>query len=203
LSPDFRVVRAAGRTAATYDSLYFDTPDRRMYEDHRRRRGRRYKVRIRHHLERQLSFLEIKGKNAGGDTNKARLPRTFGDARLDEAGLAFIEAHSPVPAALLIPRLSTAFQRATLVGERADERMTIDWDIEVRDDHRREQLSNVVVAEIKQSRYSNHSDAVLIFRALHIRETAVSKYCVATAMLTAVRSNTFRPVLRAVEQLSA
>ena len=36
LAPDFRVVRAADHLVATYDSLYFDTAERRMYEDHRR-----------------------------------------------------------------------------------------------------------------------------------------------------------------------
>src|SRR6185369_17256087 len=60
LCTGYRVVRAAGRPAATYDTLYFDTADRRLYEDHRRERGRRYKVRIRHHFERELSFLEVK-----------------------------------------------------------------------------------------------------------------------------------------------
>ena len=203
LSSSFRVVRAEGRLAATCDSLYFDTPDRQMYEDHRRGRGRRHKVRIRHHLERQLSFLEVKRRNAGGQTTKARVGRPFGYAALDEEGSAFVEAHCPFRAAQLTPGLSSAFRRITLVGEQVDERITIDWDLELRDDHRRERLPHVAVAEIKQPRYSNNSDSVRTFRALHIRETAVSKYCVATAMLAAVRSNTFRPVLRAVEQLSA
>jgi hypothetical protein len=203
LCTDFRVVRADGRLAATYDSLYFDTPDRQMYEDHRRGRTRRHKVRIRHHLERRLSFLEVKGRSASGRTSKARLGRPFGDVHLDEEGLAFIEAHSPFRAGFLIPAISTAFRRITLVGAQTDERITIDWDLELRDDHQRERLPSVAIAEIKQGRYSNYTNAVRVFRGLHIRETAVSKYCLATARLAAVRINTFRPALRAVEQLSA
>jgi hypothetical protein len=175
-----------------------------MYEDHRRGRGRRHKVRIRHHLERQLTFLEIKEKSASGRTSKARLARRFSDGELDEEGQAFIEQHSPFRAGLLNPTVSTAFRRITLVGNDVDERITIDWNLELRDEHRRERLPHVAIAEIKQAGYSNHSDAVRVFRALHIRETAVSKYCLATAVLAAaVRANTFRPALRAVEQLSA
>ena len=203
LCADFRVVRAEGRLAATYDSQYFDTPDRQMYEDHRRGRGRRHKVRIRHHLERRLSFLEVKSKSANGRTSKARLGRPFGDAELDEDGLAFIEAHAPFRAGLLIPTVSAAFRRITLVGEQTDERITIDWDLELRDDRQRERLPHVAIAEIKQGGYSNYTHAIRVFRGLHIRETAVSKYCLATARLAAVRTNTFRPTLRAVEQLSA
>jgi hypothetical protein len=204
LCADFRVVRAEGRLAATYDSRYFDTPDRQMYEDHRRGRGRRHKVRVRHHLERRLTFLEVKGKHANGRTSKARLARPFGEAELDAEGLAFIEQHSPFRAGVLVPVISTAFRRITLVGEQADERITIDWDLELRDDHQRERLTRVAIAEIKQAGYSNSTDAVRVCRALHIRETAVSKYCLATARLAAaVRRTTFRPILRAVEQLSA
>jgi hypothetical protein len=204
LSAHFSVVRAEGRLAATYDSLYFDTPDRQMYEDHRRGRGRRHKVRIRHHFERRLTFLEIKEKSASGRTSKARLARQFGDGELDQEGRAFIEEHSPFRAGLLNPVVSTAFRRITLVGEDTDERITIDWDLELRDEHRCERLPRVAIAEIKQASYSNHTDAVRVFRALHIHETAVSKYCLATARLTAaVRANTFRPTLRAVEHMSA
>jgi hypothetical protein len=201
---DFRVVRAEGRLAATYDSQYFDTPDRQMYEDHRRGRGRRHKVRIRHHLERRLTFLEVKERNAGGRTQKARLARPFGDCTLDPDAQRFIEAHSPFRVGCLVPVVSTAFRRITLVGTDADERITIDWDLDLRADHRRQLLSHLVIAEIKQARYANCSDAVRVLRHLHVRETPLSKYCLATAGLIAnVRVHTFRPALRAVEQLSA
>ncbi|OFV92984.1 MAG: hypothetical protein A3G76_01980 [Acidobacteria bacterium RIFCSPLOWO2_12_FULL_65_11] len=203
LIADYQVVRSAGRLAATYDNLYFDTPDRRMYEDHRRGRGRRYKVRQRHHLDRQLSFLEIKRKDSDVRTVKARLGRPFGDSRLDEEACAFVEQHSPFRATVLVPQLSIAFHRATLLGTNVIERMTLDWDVELRDNGRRERLPDMAIVEIKQASYSNLSPAVRALRALHIREGSVSKYCLATVTLADVRDNTFKPTLRAVERLSA
>jgi len=203
LCDDYQVVRSAGRLAATYDTLYLDTEDRRMYEEHRRRRGRRYKVRIRHHLDRQLSFLEIKRKDSDVRTTKSRLARPFGDSQLDAEACAHIERHSPFRAAALIPQLSIAFHRITLVGTSVNERITLDWDIEMRDDRRRELLGRIVVAEIKQARHSTSTPAARALRALHVREGSVSKYCLATVTLADVRSNAFKPALRAVEQLSA
>jgi hypothetical protein len=203
LRADFRVVRAEGRLAATYDSVYFDTPGKQMYHDHRRGRGRRHKVRMRHHFDRRLSFLEIKRKSANGRTSKARLDRPFGQNELDVEGLAFIEQHSPFQAGQLVRTVSAAFRRITLVGEHTDERITIDWDLELRDDRQRQRLPHVVIAEIKQARYSNRTHAACVLQGLHIRETAVSKYCLATARLAPVQTHTFRPFLRAVEQLSA
>lgn len=203
LSADYRIVRSAGWPAATYETWYFDTPERQMYEDHRRGRGRRYKVRVRHHVERKLTFLEVKRKDVSDRTTKARLERRFGDCTLDAEAAAFIERHSPYRAARLSPRLFIAFRRATLVGEAVNERLTLDWDLELGDDRRRVSLPHVVIAEVKQGRYSHGSPAVATLRTLHVREQAISKYCLASVTLAGVRGNTFRPALRAVERLSA
>lgn len=203
LHAHYEVVQAAGRLAATYDTLYFDTQDRQMYEAHRRGRGRRYKVRVRHHLDRQLSFLEIKRKDSDIHTTKARLVRPFGDSGLDAEATLFIEQHSPLPASRLLPQVAIAFRRVTLVGTTVNERLTIDLDLEVRNDSRRQRFPELAIAEIKQARYSNRTPVVAALRALGVREWSVSKYCLATVTLAGVRSNTFKPVLRAVEQLSA
>lgn len=203
LRADYRAIRTAGRLAARYHTHYFDTPDRQMYHDHRRGRLPRYKVRARHHVDRGMSFLEIKRKKGDGRTVKSVLNRPFGADGLDQEALRFIAEHCPIDGAMLMPRASIDFHRATLVGERVDERVTVDLNLELFDDERRECLSRVVIVEIKQGRFSSHTPAVQALRALHVREGSVSKYCLATAKLALVRTNTFRPALMAVERLSA
>jgi hypothetical protein len=203
LSAGYELVRAAGLPAATYDTLYFDTADRQLYEAHRRGRGRRYKVRIRHHLDRRLSFLEVKRKDSEIRTTKARLERPFGGSTLDADALEFIGRHFPIPARCLLPQVSIAFRRVTLVGALVHERVTIDWDVEVRNGERRELLPGLAIVEVKQARYSNAAPAVNALRALHLHEQSISKYCLATVKLAGVRDNVFRPVLRVLEQLSA
>ena len=203
LSGEYQVIRSAGQLAAAYSTQYFDTPERQMYHDHRRGRRPRYKVRLRHHLDRRLNFLEVKRRGSDERTTKTRLDRPFGDSTLDEKALAFVEQHCPVRADALIPLLSVAYYRITLVGEHVNERITFDLALELRDDHRCDHWPHVVVVEIKQARYTNDSPAVRALRGLHVRGRSVSKYCLATAMLAAVRCNRFRPTLRAMEQLSA
>lgn len=203
LSEEYRVLRSNGELAARYHTIYFDTPERRMYHEHRRGRRPRYKVRVRHHVDRRMSFLEIKRKGPDERTTKARLGRPFGATDLSGAAGAFIEQRCPVRATLLSPQLSVTFRRITIVGESVNERITFDCGVAMDVEGRREAWPRVVVAEIKQARYSNTSPSVHAFRELHVRERAISKYCLATASLAVVRSNTFRPALRAVEQLSA
>jgi hypothetical protein len=201
LRDDYGVLRAGTRLAARYSTRYFDTADLRMYDDHRRGRCPRYKVRLRHHLDRQLSFLEVKRKGTNQHTAKAIVSRPFGVAELDPEGRRFIDEHCPIAADGLVPGVSIDFLRATLVGETVNERVTIDWDFDFRHVSAAARLAHAVIVEVKQARYSNHTPAIRALRAIHVREQSISKYCIATATLAAVRSNTFKSALRAVERL--
>ena len=201
LRDDYGVLRAGTRLAARYSTRYFDTSDLRMYDDHRRGRCPRYKVRMRHHLDRTLSFLEVKRKGTNQQTTKAILNRPFGAAELDPEGRQFIEKHCPIAAASLVSGVSIDFRRATLVGDTVNERVTIDWGFDFHHVSAGARLAHAVIVEVKQSPYSNRTPAIRALRALGVREQSISKYCIATATVSAVRSNTFKSALRAVERL--
>ena len=203
LSVHFSVVRASTALLATYHTVYCDTPGRLMYENHRRGRLPRYKVRVRHHLERRLTFLEVKCKTGDARTTKARREQPFGKVTLDGQTEAFLAGCCPVRADMLSPQLSMTFRRITLVGNDINERVTIDLDLEISADRAPRSLRGVAVAEIKQACYRNDTPAMRALRALHVRERAFSKYCIGTALLAPVRSHCFRQTLRYVDRLCA
>jgi hypothetical protein len=202
LRADYRVVRTAGRAVARYHTLYFDTPDRRMYHDHRRGRRPRYKVRVRHHLDRRCSFLEVKSKGTNDRTTKARMELPFLQVELNAEARLFVDTHCPIQAAALGPCLAVRFLRVTLLSVSCVERVTLDWHLAFRHQNRSIQLPGVVIAEIKQARYSNVHGASRIFRDLGVREERLSKYGFGTACLAAVRANAFKPVLRTLTRLA-
>lgn len=203
LRDHYRLLPAAGHMAAAYRTLYFDTVERSMYHDHRRGRCPRIKVRIRHHRDRRLSFLEIKRKQHGARTAKARLELAFGLEELAATVSAFVDEHCSYGSKRLVPCITNEFTRLTLLGARLDERLTIDWGLTVGDGQRVAGFPGAVIVEVKQARYSETSPATRTLRQLRIREGAYSKYCLATARLGDVRSHQFRPALRALELLSA
>lgn len=203
LAGDYQLLRAAGEAAATYDTQYFDTGDLRLYHDHRRGRLPRYKVRIRVHRERRLTFLEVKHRRAAAGTSKTRLPLPFAAIGLDAAARQFVAAHAAVAAAALRPSMQNTFRRITLLGRDVDERLTIDTGISISDGSCMRPLPGLVVLEVKQGRYSNSTPSLRAVRALHVPERAISKYCLAVATLTAARHNTFKPALRIVERCLA
>lgn len=202
LAADYRVLRSAGHLVASYRTVYFDTPELRTFEDHRRDRRPRCKVRVRHHLDRGLTFLEIKCKGRDGRTSKARLERPFRCEEIDDAA-RFIDRHCALGAGRLAPVLALEFRRVTLIGDPVDERMTIDWDLRIGSGARRDRLPDVAIVEVKQPRYSNRTPSVRALRAMHVQERGISKYCIALTRLAPVRPHAFRPVLRKMEQLSA
>ena len=201
LRGDFLVVKSGGQTIARYETVYFDTPGLQLYHAHRRGRRPRFKVRIRHHHDRRRTYLEVKRKTQSDVTVKSRLELHFGQSQLDARARGFIDAHSPIGAGLLVPCLSVVFRRITLVTAAVDERLTLDCDLLFAGESRSERLTGVVIAEIKQGRYSTTTGAAVAFRSLNIREQTFSKYCVGTARVAPVRMNTFKPAFRSVEQM--
>jgi hypothetical protein len=196
------VLRAGDRVWARYQSVYLDTPDRELYHAHRCDRRPRFKVRIRHHVDRQLSFLEVKRKDNTGRTAKHRLGLLFGQADLSSRERTFIDAHAPLAGKCLLPCVAISFQRLTLVGRVLDERVTFDRGLMVAAGTSVEELGRVVIAEVKQGHYVNHGGAVEGFRRGNVREMALSKYCLATALVAPVPANVFKPALRAIGRLS-
>ena len=202
LRPAYALLLAGDREWARYESVYFDTPERELFHAHRRGLRPRYKVRIRHHVDRSLSFLEIKHKERSGRTRKMRLDLPFAAAALTERELQFIEAHAPVAAARLLPCVTISFLRLTLLSRDAHERLTIDRRLRLSDGVRVEELPQVVVVEVKQERHAT-AGAVATLLAQRAREASVSKYCLGTILLASVPANVFKPALRAIERLSA
>jgi hypothetical protein len=200
---DYAVVHSAGALAASYRTRYFDTSSLDMYHDHRRGRRPRHKVRVRQHLDRKLSFLEVKTKGRNDRTVKARRLSATEHADLDTDARMFVGEHCSIDPRQLQPQLWVAFKRVTLVGRDVEERMTLDYDLEFWNDERRVRLPHVMVAEVKQARYSNHSPSVSALRELHVREAPMSKYCFATATVADVSAHTFKPMIRSLERLSA
>jgi len=208
LASDYAVLRAGDRSIATYQNLYFDTPELQCFHDHRRGRRIRRKIRIRHYPDRTLSFLEIKIKRGELITDKRRLPIAFASEALATREQSFLEAHAGGLAGELAPILRVDYQRIALVNLDAEERITIDVEITASGeqvplgcDGVPRRFGSAVVVEVKRAPGSRPRTPVMrALAAAGIRECSLSKYCVAVALVRSeVRNNRLRPSLRALE----
>ncbi len=183
LGDDYHILLAGTSGWARYETCYFDTPCLEAFHEHVRGRRPRFKVRIRHHVDRGRSFLEVKEKTNAGRTVKARRPRTFLDSTLSEDDRDYIAKHCALPALQLEEAVWTNFNRATFVGKHTNERITVDLGLTFEKDSQMKAQPMLGIIEIKQPRLMHTTPAAAALRKIGVREDSVSKYCAAVAAL--------------------
>lgn len=203
LTDAYGVLRAANRPVASYESVYFDTPELTFYHQHRRGCRPRYKVRARTYIDRSVCFLEVKRKDNRGMTQKWRMQREEESASLVEKERAFLREHAPVDVERLEPGTRTSFRRLTLVGLHLKERATFDVDLTFCNSTALRQMHDAVVVEIKQERFCPRTPVMLALREMGVKRISASKYCMGTAQLVPhVPHNCFLPALRRIQRFS-
>ena len=209
LGVHFDVLSIEGRTVFTYETVYFDTKGLASYHEHAQGRRQRMKVRSRRYVDTDDSFLEVKSKGTRGRTVKERIPYDGEPhGRLDDVAAKFLTAcaqrtndhNSPTtrsdPVDALCPSLAMRFQRITLVGRGAPERVTIDHDLRFvgADGTAASAPRSTVIVEVKSEHGRGVADGV--FRAIGARGRGCSKYCVGLNLVrNDLRYNRFKRVL--------
>lgn len=205
LSNGYRILDNSGNRLNSYDTIYYDTPERSMYLDHHNKRLTRQKVRTRTYLTSGASFLEIKLKNNKGRTKKKRYPIPLSlmeDFRPDCSATAFLRKYSEYEVETLSPSLRTTFSRMTLVNRAETERLTIDTSVRFHSFRtgKDSSLGRGVVIELKQDgRSASEMKDILLSHRIH--ELRISKYCIGTVLTDpTVKSNRFKMKIRMIEK---
>ena len=203
LNGDYAVLTAGAGRVASYRTLYFDTQELDFFHAHRRGRRVRHKVRIRHYPDRHLTLLEVKTRRSELETNKVWRERQYGDDVLTHEDQVFVDANTGVGRDVL-PEVWTDFRRVTLLGLHNNERVTIDFNLEVSRGARRRSLAGIAIVEVKQWPFLPASAVMSALRAAGQRPGWASKYCTAVAFTRpGLRFNALLPGLRALERRAA
>lgn len=202
LSEHYTVLEVQSQRRMTYDTLYFDTPDRQLYRDHHNGKLNRMKVRIRHYRDSDSAFLEIKRKNNKGRTIKERRPLDVypGGGRRGGTELEqILQDLLGLSATRMSPALFVHYRRTTLMNRDTCERVTVDTDLAFLSalNAKRRALPGLAVVELKSSFLLPDSPLGVRLKSLGYRPVAFSKYCVGMALLAPeqVKTNRFKPVL--------
>lgn len=198
----YRLLETNPLRYADYNSLYYDTPDFQLYFTHHRGKPNRYKVRFRSYNDTQLFFLEIKHKNNKGRTNKSRKRKERIEQSLTPESIEYINRKTTMDATQLEAKLQVEFSRLTFVNNEENERATIDFNLRFSRNGKEVALPGIVIAEIKQSKFSVKSGAITALRELKIREENMSKYCIGTSLIyPELKHNNFKPKLHTINKL--
>lgn len=182
LAPNLRVLQEGGRRSFGYQTVYFDTVDFHLYRLSATRRRGRYKVRIRRYLDSGDAMVEVKVKGTRGHTVKHRFPHDAGD-ELTPAMLAQVRGvvtdHSVLDD--LVPTLTSAFARTTLLEETSRSRVTVDADLVCVARDGRDVTLDRLVLETKSVGTASPIDRWLWRQG--VRPSRISKYSTSMAIL--------------------
>lgn len=196
---EYSVVNINGKRYSSYKTLYYDTPQFDLYNQHHSGKLNRYKIRKRTYVESDLSFLEIKFKSNKGRTDKNRIK--VKDNVFDDEAATFLQNITSMSINDLKPNVLIEYNRITLVNNTYPERITIDLNLTFSYQDQKRSFNNLVIAEVKQDKLAQ-SVFVDLMKAHRIKEGAVSKYCMAVSQLIkSVKNNNFKEKNRKIEKI--
>jgi len=179
---DFRVQTIGKKRIFKYESLYFDTPERKTYLDHHQGKRIRYKIRFRNYLDTGDTFLEIKKKRSYTRTDKKRNEFKF-SPDLGEPHYDFIRKYIDLPGETLTSTLWTVFDRITLAGRNHLERVTIDTGIRFRDRDHEILMPGLAIIEVKREKKGFASPFTHILKEQSLKPYGISKYILGNILL--------------------
>lgn len=200
---EYRIQEVDGVRNLPYYTLYYDTPDNRMFLEHQNGKKKRQKVRIRSYVNSSTSFLEVKNKNNRGRTDKRRVMIESADCNIANYN-DFLQTHSWYKTGELCRQIENRFFRITLVNRNMTERLTIDtglqfYNLVTKQNYSLEQLT---IIELKRDG-NTPSPISKYLRQLRIKPAKFSKYCMGIALTNqTIKKNNFKPRIRIVERLS-
>lgn len=209
---DYYILAIKWNSIFTYDNIYMDTDDFYFYNQHEEGKKARMKVRSREYVDSNLAFFECKQRE-GDLIRKSRYELPVEESKsLTNTSSAFYQnictslnlehAHYS-----LKPTIRTHYKRVTLCSKKNDERITIDFDINVQDIMKegmdRIPFGPVAIIETKSARKKSDSHAVI--EKLWYKEARwCSKYCLGVIYTNhAVDSKRFKNTLNFIESVNS
>tara|TARA_B110000438_G_scaffold201041_1_gene192566 strand:- start:5163 stop:5912 length:750 start_codon:yes stop_codon:yes gene_type:complete len=190
--PYYDILEIDNKRMHSYKSLYFDTSDRKFYNDHHNKRVNRHKIRFREYVDSGLTYLEVKLKTNKGKTVKKRLKVDKISNNLTLEQQQYID--KVIGTTLnVIPIQWINFNRITLVHKTQKERLTIDINLDYYNSNDNGNLRKIIIAEVKQERMSRSSDFIRIAKEMSIFPMRISKYCFSSMCLdNTLKQNRFK-----------
>jgi len=203
ISNDYKILSINNFPISTYQTLYFDSANYMLYNQHHNGKLNRYKVRYRKYVESNISFLEIKQKSNKGRTIKTRMSIESPIWERNDNAKIFLLKKLPFNPEILKPAVWVNYNRITLVNKKSAERITIDLNLNFKKDALEKSYPNLVIAEVKQDSKIN-SEFLNIMKKHHIREGSISKYCLGIAnLIPKQKSNNFKSKILQIHKLIA
>jgi len=205
LAPEYRILAFDDTRVNHYETLYFDTSNMILYNQHQCGKLNRYKFRYRCYKDTQITFFEVKLKNNKKRTIKERMRQPCIEQEIKGAVSDFVRKNASIDPDSLLPRLWVRYKRITLVNKNSQERLTIDLNLSYQDGemNRSASFPHLVIAELKQDKSADSFFATYM-RNVRIHRVSISKYCFGIYnVYDHVRYNNFKEKFRKINKIAS
>lgn len=197
----YRILEVKGVRMSRYETLYYDTPGYDLYKTHHKGKPTRFKIRARKYVESDLNFFEVKHKNNKGRTIKTRVKKKASGSEISGNAQELLTEKTGMQSEHLEPKLFVNYTRITLVNRFEEERLTIDLDLQVKNDEAVFNFEGLVIVEAKMSKIQV-TPFVKLLKEKHIRQGGMSKYCMAVSkLIPGIKHNNFKEKLLTVDKI--
>ncbi len=201
LSDEFYVLEVSNKRLQTYNNIYYDTADFKLYNKHHNGHKNRYKVRARRYLDSNLSFLELKFKDNKSVTTKSRIPLPNSKESIRD----FISENLPVEYTKLLPSLRNQYKRIALISKTDIIRLTLDVDLAFSKVNASNltPVQGLAIAELKRDSSAKSEAFETLLEHLKLRSSSFSKYCIGcTINHPELKYNRFKPTINQIRKLN-
>lgn len=204
VSDNYCVLEISEKRLFEYRTVYFDTDERLLLNEHLRGKLNREKVRAREYVGTNTRFFEVKLKTNKGRTVKKRIPKSDGLSSIQPNEGEFVAQHANVSASLLEPAMTVHFQRATLVSTENKERITFDFRLGFDNEEVNKDVSDLVIVELKRDAKAAHRTPIMdAMKEASAHPSSLSKYCIGMILLNETdRYNRYKPKLLTLNKIS-
>jgi hypothetical protein len=203
INGNYKVLEIKDQRIFPYESLYYDTNSDFMYMAHHNGKLNRYKIRFRKYVSSNLCFLEIKYKVKGTRTIKYRTIIEDIETTLSKKAKNYIEKYTPFQDSHLVPKIYTNFSRITLVNNELTERVTIDLNLNFKQNGSELPLENICIIEMKRDTSAGNTILIDILNNLRASNQGFSKYCIGRAMLEKeLKANNFKERILTINKIN-
>lgn len=202
IQDDYKILEIDNKRIFKYESLYFDTPNFSHYMAHHNGKPNRIKVRYRKYTDSGDVFFEIKKRIKDSRTDKHRVKLDTISTKLNGIESNLMSKHSIVDEGLE-DKIWIFYDRITLASLYTNERVTIDLSMKFDTTLKQKDFPTLVVAEVKQDKFSRVSKFVNVLRKYNIPEFRISKYAIAIAMMEdGIKMNAFKEKINRLNKIT-
>tara|TARA_B100000508_G_scaffold141066_1_gene145841 strand:- start:3440 stop:4210 length:771 start_codon:yes stop_codon:yes gene_type:complete len=196
------ILNLGGNAIFDYKNVYFDTANFEFFRQHHAGYLNRIKIRAREYSEQGPFVFEIKTKSNKGLTIKDRVSLPSFDNIESELTDQFLKERLGYGFDQLPMKSDVNYQRMTFANKEMTEKFTLDLNLTGSVNNEEHRFENLVIAEVKQERFSYNSVFVTALKELKIHPHSFSKYC-ATVMhyQGQLKRNRFKPIVTKLEKI--